>query len=233
MRTLSSALLLTILLAVSAISLVAVAHAQDDPVLAECFSLEGSGLLVQIQTAALAWPGDNVTITVNATATHADIHVRSLHVHVLSLKENRSETVLGALSFPDNTHLNLSGSAQVSHTISIPENSAPGLLYGEVDYAWSIEGDDDLFDEAATFPATYVQNKPYHDLLEDYEALKAFADALQSNYTDLQAQYHTLADSHAAETNATGLMYVFLITTAIFVVTTILLLATHPKTSAY
>jgi hypothetical protein len=233
MRMLSSVLLLTTVLAVSAISLVAVAHAQDDPALFECFSREGSGLLVRIQTAALAWPGDNVTITVNATATHADIHIRSVHVRILSLKENRSETVLGALSLPENTLINLGGSAQVSHTVSIPENSVPGLLYGEVDYAWSIAGDDDLFDEAATFPATYVQNKPYQDLLEDYAVLQAFADDLQSNYTDLQAQYQTLADNHVAETNATGLMYVFLITTAIFVVTTILLLVTHPKTSTY
>jgi len=105
-----------------------------------------------------------------------------------------------------------------------------------VEYAWSIEDDYTVEEEVNAFPATYIQNKPYRDLLQDYEALSNSRDALQenhtsleANYTDLQQNYQTLADGQTAQDNATGLMYVFLITTAIFVVTTILLLAKRPK----
>jgi hypothetical protein len=73
-------------------------------------------------------------------------------------------------------------------------------------------------------------------LLEDYEVLDRFSDALEKNYTDLDAdyaelqqEYQALADSQTTQDNATSLMYVFLVTTGIFVVTTILLLAKHPK----
>ena len=104
----------------------------------------------------------------------------------------------------------------------IPEDSLPGLLYGQVEYVWSIEGDERVEKEADVFLATYVENKPYRDLLEDYTRMEA-------NYTDLKKEYQTLANGRTAQDGATGLMYVFFITTAIFVVTTILLLLKRPK----
>jgi hypothetical protein len=223
-------------LVLGTISLVAVARSEDNVATFECFSRERLGLLVRIEIAALAWPGDNVSVTINATATQANIHVRYVRVSILSLKENRSETLLINTSFLEGAHLSLGGSNQTSCSISIPEDSVPGLLHGEVRYAWSIEGDDDLEVEADTFLATYIQNKPYQDLLEDYEVLDRFSDALEKNYTDLDAdyaelqqEYQALADSQTTQDNATSLMYVFLVTTGIFVVTTILLLAKHPK----
>ncbi|MGB9134452.1 MAG: hypothetical protein WCC63_02535 [Candidatus Bathyarchaeia archaeon] len=232
-------LLITTLILAS-VSLVAVAYSEDDTAAFECFSREHLGLLVRIEVTALAWPGDNVNVTINATATQANVHIRYIHVNVSSLKENRSETLLSNTSFLEDVHLSLGGSNQTSYAIGISEDSVPGLLYGEVEYAWSIEGDENLEEEADTFPATYIQNKPYQDLLEDHEVLSDFSDALQKNYTDLEAnytdlqqEYQALADSQKTQSSATGLVYVLLITTGIFVVTTILLLAKHPKASTW
>lgn len=234
--TLSSAsLLLITALILASMNSVAVAYSETDTTF-ECFSRERLGLLVQIEVTAIAWPGERVNVTVNATATQANVHISYVHVNVSSLKENRSETLLSNNSFLDDTHLRLGDSNQTSYGMLIPEDSLPGLLYGEVEYAWSIEGDDNVEKEVNAFPATYIQNKPYQDLLEDYVALNNSRDALQenytsleANYTDLQQKYQMLADSQTAQDNATGLMYIFLITTAIFVVTTILLLAKRPK----
>jgi hypothetical protein len=227
-------LLITVLISASMNS-VAVAYSETDTTFV-CFSRERLGLLVQIEVTAIAWPGESANVTINATATQANVHIRYIHVNVSSLKENRSETLLNSTSLLEDAHLRLGDSNQTSYEMLIPEDSLPGLLYGEVAYAWSIEGDDNVEQEVNAFPATYVQNKPYQDLLEDYKALNTSRDILQenytsleANYTDLQQKYQTLADSQTAQDHATGLMYVFLITTAIFVVTTILLLAKRPK----
>lgn len=213
----------------------AVVHSETDTTF-ECFSRERLGLLVQIEVTAIAWPGESASVTINATATQANVHIGYLHINISSLKENRSETLLSSDSFLEDVHLGLGDSNQTSYGVLIPEDSLPGLLYGELEYAWSIEGDDSVEKEANVFPATYIQNKPYQDLLENYEALSNSRDALQknytsleANYTDLQQSYQTLADGQTAQDNATGLMYIFLITTAIFVATTILLLARRPK----
>jgi hypothetical protein len=227
-------LLITALILASMNS-VAVVYSETDTTF-ECFSRERLGLLVQIEVTAIAWPGESANVTITATATQANVHIRCIHVNVSSLKENRSETPLSSNSFLEDVHLSLGDSNQTSYGMLIPEDSLPGLLCGELEYAWSIEGEDNAEEEINAFPATYIQNKPYQDLLENYEALSNSRDALQknytsleANYTDLQQNYQTLADGQTAQDNATGLMYIFLITTAIFVVTTILLLAKRPK----
>jgi hypothetical protein len=218
---------------------VAVVYSETDTMFV-CLSRERLGLLVQMEVTEIAWHGESANVTINATATQANVHIRYIHVNVSSLRENRSETLLSGNSFLEDVHLRLGESNQTSYGLLIPEDSLPGLLYGEVEYAWSIEDDYTVEEEVNAFPATYIQNKPYQDLLEDYEALSNSRDALQenhtsleANYTDLQQKYQTLADSQTAQDNATSLMYVFLITTAVFVVTTILLLAKRPKTPAW
>lgn len=214
------------------ISVNTVAYSETDNVFM-CFSRTRLGLSVEIEVTALAWPGENAAFAVRANATQANIHVRYVHVNVSSLKENRNETLLSSQSFLEDAHLVLGESHQTSHLVIIPNDTLPGLLYCKIEYAWSIEGEDDVEKEVDNFAATYIQNKPYQELLEDYESLDDFSNALQMNYTDLQQRYQSLADSQTVQGGATGLAYVFLITTGIFVVTTILLLAKHPKTSLW
>lgn len=206
----------------------------------KCYSLERSGLLVEIEVTSLVWPGENITITIKAVATQANIHIHYIHVNVSSLKENRSETLLSSIIFLKDIHFNLGESNEAAYKVLIPEDTLPGLLYGEVKYKWSIEGDDNLVEELNVFPATYIQNKPYEDLRQNYEALNSYCNDLQSNYTsleanytDLQEKYQQLVGNQIAQDNATGLMYLFLITTAIFVVTTILLMVKRPNATTW
>ncbi len=199
---------------------------------------EEMGLLVEIEITPLAWPGEKANVTLRAVATQANIHIRYIHVNVSSLKENRSQTLLSSISFLNEAHIGLGESNSTSYEVAIPEDTSPGLLYGEVEYEWSLEGDGHVEEQADVFLATYVQNKPYEALKQDYDALNGFYSELQGNhtelagnYTDLQERYQELVDEQAAESNATGLMYIFIITTAIFVATTIILLVKQPKTT--
>lgn len=199
----------------------------------ECYSLESTGLLVEIEITTLAWPGENINITIRAEATQANIHIHYIHVNVSSLKENRDETLLNGTEFLVDTHLNLGEFDETSYEVFIPEDTLPGLLYGKVEYSWSIENDESKFDKLKAFPATYIQNKPYEDLRQDYEALNSFCNDLQANYTDLQEKYKQLESNQIGENNATGLMYLFLVTTGVFAVTTTLLLIKRPKTTTW
>lgn len=231
--------LLIMIVILSGISMSAIAHSENNE-MCKCYSRERSGLLVEIEVTALAWPGNNVTISIKAVATQANIHIRYIHINVSSLKENRSKTLLNSTAFLVDQHLNLGELEETSYEVFIHNDTLPGLLYGEVEYGWSIEGDEYVLKELNTFPATYIQNKPYEDLRQAYDSLNNFCNDLQgnytsleANYTDLQQKYQELSGNQIAQNNSTGLMYLFIITTAIFVVTTILLLVKRPKTATW
>jgi len=206
----------------------------------KCYSLDSLGLLVEIETSALAWPEENINITIRAEATQANIHIHYIQVNIFSLKESRDETLLNNTAFLEDAHLNLGEFNETSYEVLIPKDTLPGLLYGEVDYSWSIEGDPSVFDKLKAFAATYIQNKPYEELRQDYEALNSFCNdlqtnhtALEANYTELQQKYQQLEGQQIGENNSTGLMYIFIITTGIFVASTILLMIRRPKTTTW
>jgi hypothetical protein len=203
----------------------------------KCYSHESAGLLlIEIEATALAWPGENVTILARANATQANVHIRYIHVNILSLRDNRTETLLNSKSFFLDSHLSIQNSREISYKVAIPEDTLPGLLFGEVEFQWSIEGSPDVEKEFDTFPATYIQNKPYEDLRQEYEGLYSVFNDLKTNYTQLQLNFTDLQQDHLAleteqigQSNATGLMYLFLITTGIFIATTIILIIRNPK----
>ncbi len=224
-------LVITALILINA-SLTTIAHSETAGTF-RCYSFERLGLLIEVEVTGVVWPRENITVSIKAVATQANIHIRFVHVNVSSLKESRNKTLLSSTSFFEDTHLSLGSSRETSYIVSVPEDTLPGLLYGEVWYKWSVEGDNDVSNELNAFPATYIQNKPYEDLRQDYEALNSFFNDLQANYTDLDEKYQQLAGGQIAQNNATGLMYLFLITTGIFVVTTILLLIRRPKTTTW
>lgn len=142
---------------------------------------EELGLLVEIEVTPLAWPGEKANVTIRAVATQANIHIRYIYVNVSSLKENRSQTLLSSMSFLTEAHIGLGESNSTLYEVAIPEDTLPGLLYGEVKYEWSVEGDDNVEEEVDVFLATYVQNKPYEELKQDYDALNSFCSELQGN----------------------------------------------------
>ncbi|UCE96942.1 MAG: hypothetical protein JSV51_05005 [Candidatus Bathyarchaeota archaeon] len=206
----------------------------------QCYSLEESGLSVEIEITAFVWPGENTSVTMKATALQANIHIRGIRFNISRLEEYGNKTLLKSTKFLTDMHLTLGEFRETSYDVLIPENSLPGWLYGEVECSWSIEGDKLILTKSDAFPATYIQNKPYENLRQEYEALNSFLNGLQANhtllennYTELHEKYEQLTGDKIAQNNATGLMYLFLVTTGIFVMTTILLLARRPKSTTW
>ena len=128
------------------------------------------------------------------------------------------------------------------YTLQIPKDALPGLIYGMISYSWDIKGTvpDPHHVLPKAFPATFIENKPYAELKEDYDALNgsyarlaANYTSLQENYTELEGKFQDLESSQLGESNATGLMYLFLITTGIFVVTTIVLMIRRPSQATW
>jgi hypothetical protein len=206
------------------------------------YSLDYGGLLVEVEAPTIAWPGDDLNITVRTEAS-AKIHIVFMAVNVSSLREGREEvpllsndTLLGSVDLDPGM-----GSA-TTFTVTVPKDALPGLIYGMVSYSWHIRGTTpaafDILPQA--FPATFIENEPYIRLKEDYDALSSLHDCLQANYTSLNASYtglllenDNLRNDQINENNATGLMYLFLVTTGVFIATTILLLAKRPQATTW
>jgi len=96
---------------------------------------------------------------------------------------------------------------------------------------------------------TYVRERTYDELLRDYDALRADYDRLISNYdslrTDyielnskyesLKADYGELILKHGASkrelATAKSMMYIFIVTTMVFIATTVYFARRKPKTT--
>jgi hypothetical protein len=225
---------LMIILIIGTLSLGGIVHS-DAGESQTCYSLDYGGLLLEVKAADLAWPGDKINITVRVEAS-AKIHVNFIRANVSSLKGGREEApLLATVTFLENGDLDPGMVSEISYEVTIPEDALPGLIYGMVWYDWYIRGTTpatfQMFPQA--FPATFIENKSYIELKEDYDALNSSYARLQANYTDLEEKYQQLASDQMAQDSATGLMYLFVATTAIFVVTTILLLTRRPKAATW
>jgi len=204
------------------------------------YSLNQGGLIITIEAPAQAWPGDKLNITIRVEALTA-IHVDFINVSISCLKDNMTETSLRSVKFLKDFNLSSGETYEKRYEVVIHENALPGLIFGKLEHKWYIKGDIRTYvEDVHAFQATFVQNKAYQDLLQAYEALDSFCNDLKDNYTrlegnftDLQMKYQGLESKQIGENNATGLMYLFLITTGIFVATTILLMAKRPKATTW
>ena len=206
------------------------------------YTLDYGGLLVKVEGPAIAWPGDEINITVRVQAS-AKIHIDFVNLNVSSLEMNREEVpLLGTVSFLNNVDLNPEAINQTSYEVEVPNDALPGLIYGMIWYSWHIKGSvpDPHVMLPKAFPATFIENKPYIELKEDFDDLNSSYRNLQNsytsldaNYTDLQERFQQLESAQIGESNATGLMYLFLITTGIFVATTLILMIRRPKAATW
>lgn len=204
------------------------------------YSLNRGGLLIEIEAPIQAWPGEKLNITMRAEAS-TEIHIDFIYADISCLKENLTEILLNSIRFLENFDISQKETYEEHYEVVIPNDALPGLIYGTLRYKWYIEGDIPTHvEDVQTFQVTFVQNKAYEELRQDYEALNSSYTSLESNYTSLWANYSDLLEKYQqlesnqiGENNATGLMYLFIITTGIFVVTTILLLIRRPKTTTW
>jgi len=200
-----------------------------------CYTLDYGGLLVEIEAPATVWPGDTINVTVRAKAS-AKIHVDFINVNFSCLRGNLEEVpLLSTTTTLENVELDWGSLNESYYRLEIPDDALPGLIYGMVWYDWYIEGTipdhHQIFPKA--FPATFIENEAYVELKVDYEILESSYATLEPNYSDLQGEYNELESKIGGGSNATNLMYLFLITTGIFVVTTILLMIRRPKSTSW
>jgi hypothetical protein len=198
-----------------------------------CYTLDFGCLFVEVVAPAIAWPGDTINVTVHTQAS-ASIHVDFINLNLSCLGGNFTKVpLLNTSSTLENVDLDLGFINETRYEIIIPNDTLPGMIFGFIWYDWYIKGSvpdtHQVLPEA--FPATFIEDKAYIELKEGYDNLESSYTSLASNYTDLQERYQELENKGAEGNNATSLMYLFLITTGIFVGTTILLIVKQPKSS--
>ena len=234
-KRLVSLLITTLILAIS-LSTTAYSETEERQV----YSFTQGGLLIEIESPIQAWPGDRINITIRVNAS-AEIYVNFINANISCLTENLTETSIKYIDFLENFDFSSGQTYEQHYEVVVPVDALPGLIYGELQYSWYIKGTIlTNVDNVHGFQVTFIQNKAYEDLRQAYDSLNSFRDDLQTNYTsleanytDLQQKYQQLEGQQIGENNSTGLMYIFIITTGIFVVTTILLMVRPPKTTTW
>lgn len=201
----------------------------------KCYTLDYGGLLIEVEAPTSAWPGDTINITVSVKAS-AEIHVDFINVNFSCQREGLEKVpLLSTTTTLKNIDLTSESLNETRYELEIPDDALPGLIYGMIWYDWYIKGNipspHQIFPTA--FSTTFIENEAYIELKEDFDNLESSYITLESNYTDLQERYHMLESKITEENSATNLVYLFLITTGIFVVTTILLIIRRPKSSSW
>lgn len=235
-RRLIPLLITTVILASISISATVYSETEERQV----YSFTQGGLVIEIESPIQAWPGDRLNVTIKVKAV-AEIHIDFINASISCLTENLTETSIKYIDFVKDFDFSSGQTYEQRYEVVVPEDALSGLIYGKFRYSWYIKGDIPTYvDNVHAFQITFIQNKAYEDLRQAYDSLNSFCNDLQANYTsleanytDLQQKYQELAGNQIAQNNSTGLMYLFVITTAIFVVTTILLLIKRPKTTTW
>ena len=235
-KRLTSLLMMTVILAGISISATVYSETEER----QEYSFTEGGLLIGIESPIQAWPRDKLNVTIRVEAT-TEIYVEFINANISCLTENLTDTSIKYIDFVKDVDFYSGQTYEQHYEVVVPEDALPGLIFCELRYKWDIKGDIPTHvDNVHAFQVTFIQNKAYEDLRQAYDSLNSFCNDLQSNYTslkanytDLQQKYQELSGNQIAQNNSTGLMYLFIITTAIFVVTTILLLVKRPKTTTW
>ena len=182
------------------------------------YEIDFLGLKVSIVAPYLADLGENITVTVNVTAeAPSGIDVEYIHISIHGLR-NETEEIAPPLA---DIYIN-TVPYQYDHIIPIPNDTAPGLLYGVIEWGeWDMQfpgGGMKVTIEnppPAGFVVTYVKNV-------ELEELQAAYDELLANYTELQNYQSELGSTR-------NLMYIFVATTVVSAATAFILLVRRPK----
>jgi len=177
------------------------------------YEMDSLGLKLSIIAPYFAYPGENINVTVTAEASDG-IDIEYIHISIRGLT-NETEEISPPLKDIHITTMPY----QANHTITIPNETAPGLLYGIINWGkLSLQfpgGELTITPPPAGFVVTYVKNM-------ELEELQAAYDELLANYTKLK--------NYKGELGATrNLMYIFVATTIVSAVTAFLLLIRRPK----
>ena len=182
------------------------------------YSIEYGGLKVNINAPIQVYPGENISINISAEAV-TQLNIEYIHVIIYGVTNATNEVILANITHLENSSLDL---YEASYNVSIPEKISPGLTYGIISCKWDFMGAPQKIPSSG-FAMTYVNNIALENLQTEYNELNATHQSVVQNYTELESDFEEEVGS------TRNLAYVFIATTAIAVITVIVLLMRKPK----
>jgi len=177
------------------------------------YEMDSLGLKLSIIAPYFAYPGENINVTVTAEVS-GGTDIEYINISIRGLR-NETEEISPPLKDIHITTLPY----QADHMITIPNETAPGLIYGIIDWGkLSLQfpgGGLMITPPPAGFVVTYVKSL-------ELEELQAAYDELLANYTKLKNYKNELGSTR-------NLMYIFVATTIVSAVTAFILLIRGPK----
>ncbi|TET19474.1 hypothetical protein E3J74_06230 [Candidatus Bathyarchaeota archaeon] len=186
---------------------------------------EQGGLIVEVEAPYQVYPGEKINVTVKVRACTQRIYVLYMRLNISGHINERNETLIGSIAISDLERFDLvfNETYQYPYEILIPAEISPGPTYGSICYEWTC-WDVPTEISPSGFPVTYVKNREYEELRNDYQVLNSTYWSLQENYTKLESQY-------SGELGSTrNMMYVLIVTTVVSVASVFILIR-RPKKS--
>lgn len=196
------------------------------------YDIDYGGLHVTIIAPVEACPGENITLNVKTSASDTpQIHVDYLNLTFYGVANSTTKVIFDEIAHLTDASIS---SHEVNYTIAIPDNIAPGLTFGEIRCDWKALGASFEIPSSG-FPLTFIRNVALEQLQVEHDELTNTHQSLVQNYTELESNY-TQLDSDYTELkskttdadSAHSLMWVFVITTVIAVITVFVLLIRKP-----
>jgi len=183
-------------------------------------------LRVRVYAPYQAYPGDTIEVRATAEAVE-ELYDVTITIDIFGSKSD-AEGRLGYDSWEDDISF-VSGvdweaeeGKDREYDVDIPEDSDPGLVYGQVTAEWTTAADLEDHTYTESFTITYIMNEDYEnikdlledegyagnetgleDLLEDYDAAFSERDAAiserdkwKSDYTSLKSDYDSMKSDY-------------------------------------
>jgi hypothetical protein len=180
--------------------------------------IEYGGLKINIYAPVQVYPGEYINVTVRAEAV-TQMNIEYIHIKIYGVTNATTEVTLANITHLEDSILDL---YEVTYNVSIPDNILPGLTYGVISCEWDFMGAPQKIPSSG-FAMTYVNNVALEQLQAEYEELSATHQAIVHNYTELESDFQEEVGS------TRNLAYVFIATTAVAIITVIVLLMRKPK----
>ena len=184
---------------------------------------EQGGLIIDVEAPYQTYPSEKINLTVKVRAC-TEICVLYMHLNISGLMNEKNDTLLRSITISDLEGVDLvfNETRQYTYDILIPAEISPGLTYGNIWYEWTFWGTSKEISPTG-FPVTYVRNREYEELRNDYQVLNSTYWSLQENYTKLESQY-------SGELGSTrNMMYVLIVATVVSVASVFLLVRRPEK----
>lgn len=183
--------------------------------------IDYGGLRIDITAPVQACPGDNIAVTVRTSASEG---VQQIYINYITLTLYGVVNATNSVPLAQINHLNDVPLSihQIIYNITIPNDIAPGLTYGEVSCNWKALGVS--FEILSSgFVLTYIEDVALQQLQTDYDELYTTHESILEEYNQLKSEVNGDSDS------TRNLMYVFIATTIVASITVFVLLIRKPK----